>query len=83
MFFKMPIAEYCLNIPNPIFQNISAEEVLLSCKLIGAFYFCNFLIAEMIAALHFLQSYGMIILYNFRGVRLWKTSSRRLRSRLK
>ena len=38
---------------------------MLSCKLIGAFYFCNFLIAEMIAALHFLQSYGMITLYNF------------------
>lgn len=52
-FFKIPITEYCLNIPNLIFQNISADEVLLFCKLIGVFYFCNFLIAEMIAGLHF------------------------------
>ena len=37
---------------------------MLFCKLIGAFYFCNFLIAEMIAALHFLQSYDMITFAN-------------------
>ncbi len=34
--------------PIRFFQNISADEVLLYCKLIGAFYFCNFLIDEMI-----------------------------------